>query len=780
MSCQRKYFRRLLVGFLSIGILSFLWPVDSEIASSRSVDTVNITDKDGVTLRLASPDGIGINADIEQLPPFVIQALIATEDKRFHSHFGIDPLAIVESMRINVSRGEVVRGASTISMQVARSLLRSQNRGWFSKIRETHLAVRLEVWFSKPQILSLWLSRVPFGNQTFGIDAASQYYFGKAARNLALDEAALLVGLPQGPSRLNPLRYPDRALTRRSTVLAAMVEQGYLDSAEASFANDLPIRLNPTAQNFYAPHLSERVMEESMTLGIAPVEIRTTIDGTLQRAIEAYAKQHVESLKGRNVGTISAIVLDNFTGHVLAYLGSADYFDFEALGMNDGIKMRRQPGSALKPFLYGYAMQSAGYTTSTILQDTPLQIVSESGAFSPDNYDKKFHGAVSLRRALACSYNVPAVRVAQDLGVHTFWHVLRGLQFTSLKEIPDRYGVGLALGNGEVQLWELARAYSSLARGGSIIEPTTIKWVSSASADTLRFDKAQISSTWMTPATTYLISDILSDNEARAPAFGRNGPLEFSFPVAVKTGTSKDYRDNWAIGYTTQHTVAVWAGNFDGEPMQQVSGVTGAGQLLQSIFLQLGSGGPFIAPAKIEMRHVCSASGMRPHGYCPTIELRPFELASEPEPFCDTHEFARKTPSQLAGGSLLEKGLRNHAAQLIPAHVQSDDQFLRIEYPQNGTRFFIDPVLRPAYQATRLAAQTEFDPDSLRWTVNGAPTRLAGKSPFWQLSKGEHTITVTANDGGRGVYRDSVVVRVISPDDNGEQRTTSTPSPHIP
>ncbi len=759
---NKKKLAGFVIGFLLL--LSLVWPVPRGIIEAESTRTTTVWGSNGATLREFQSDGRGEPIHLEQLPPFIAQALVATEDRRFFKHVGVDPFALLESARLNLQHGEIRRGGSTITMQVARSIRQSRTRGFIDKLLESHLAVRLEMYFSKEELLGLWLSRVSFGNQTFGLEAASEFYYSKSARDLTLDEAALLIGLPQRPSHLNPLRYPDHALARRQVVLNSMLESGFLDNTTHSRASLLPARLNPSQAEFLAPHLAERLVSQDFASARPLQGVQSTINKRLQRAVEGYAREHVEALGDLGVGNISAIVIDNLTGEVLAYLGSADYWNQESEGMNDGVTMLRQPGSTLKPFLYGYAIQHDGFSTATILQDTPLQIVGISGAFSPENYDKKYHGPVSVRRALACSYNVPAVRVAQEIGVGNFWHALRNVGFESLTRSPDKYGVGLALGNGEVRLQDLARAYTALARGGTSVDPVFYKNYVTTSGDTVHAPQATIRKTWITPETAFAITDILADAEARAPAFGRGGPLELPFPVAVKTGTSKDYRDNWAVGYTPLHTVAVWAGNFDGSPMRQVSGVAGAGQLLHAIFLELGTGGRFIAPAGVEYRHVCSDSGLKPHSFCPTVERRPFARKSPEQSVCNTH---RRLAGPYKKNPLVERvtpkefqaWLRDAGASV----VYSDSTLsVRIDQPTSGSRYYIDPVLRPEFQQARLRATVTSTPDSIAWFKDG--TRLHGMDldGFWTLESGSHKFTLVGYKDGIRYDSEPVLIHVHS------------------
>lgn len=776
--------------FLVVGLLSVAWPPAAQLLVEQAVVSIQVTDASGTLLREARRDGRSHPVPLDQVHPAAIAALIATEDRHFYRHPGINPLALGRALWANMRAGEVVSGGSTITMQVARALRQRKQRGLGDKLNEMHLALRLELWLTKAEILALWLNRVPFGNRTLGIEAAAQRYFGKSAQDLTQAEATFLIGLPQSPSRYDPFRHPERARARQQRVLAALVATDLLSPAEAAHLGALPLALRAPDPAFQAPHLVDFLLtstQESTPLA----EIRTTLDASLQQAVASLAQGHLRWLEAEGVGQAAAVVVENATGAVRAYLGSADYWDARSGGQNDGVRMLRQPGSALKPFTYARALQSGHFTTASVLPDIETPFPEGGGAFAPQNYDQRYHGPVPLRTALACSYNVPAVYVARAIGPTHLLQTLHDAGFSSLTRPAAHYGLGLTLGNGEVQLLELARAYAGLARGGSLPPLHTTQWHRTASGDTLHLPRSLPVDMGLTPQTTYLITDILRDPEAREPAFGRGGPLELPFPAATKTGTSKDYRDNWAIGYTPAHTVAVWVGNFDGEPMKWVSGVTGAGTLMKAILLELGSGGPFHQPPGLERTTICPASGLLPNAHCPDPRPELFLTGTAPTDTGDVHQLiaidtrtgqraSTDTPPEAIDersyrvyppryhGWMQENGLPIPPPLLTPTVPTSAaiafSARLHVQYPEDGSIFQIDPILRPPFQRLHFRGAAEDGLADIRWWLDDQPLPGDLHATAWQLAVGSHTLELRATDGmGQPLRSSPITFQVVAP-----------------
>ncbi len=789
-----------------LGLLSLAGPLPASIDVPPAV-SLQVTDRTGQPLRTARPDGRSQPVALDAIAPAAIDALLATEDQRFRWHPGIDPLALARAAWTDLRHGAIISGGSTITMQVARLLRNERHRGWIDKLLEMHLALRLELRRSKNEILALWLNRVSFGNRARGIEAAAQLYFGKPARDLTTAEAAYLIGLPQSPSRYNPFRHPDRAKARQQRVLRAMEAAGHLTADEHRRLAALSLDLQPPEPTFRAPHFTRRIARSAsqrspliaqranVSTSNAIIEVRTTLDLDLQRTVASIVHGHITQLADRSVTNAAAVVLDNRTGSILAYVGSADFWDARAGGQNDGVRMLRQPGSALKPFTYAAALSTRRTTPASILADIPMQVLEAGGAFAPENYDHRYHGPVPLREALASSYNVPAVRVARTLGPERLLQTLNEAGFASLDQSAAHYGVGLTLGNGEVQLIELARAYAGLARGGSLPPLRAERWRVTASGDTLRVPPLQASRpNGLSPPVAYLITDILQDPEARAPAFGRGSSLELPFPAAVKTGTSKDYRDNWTVGYTPRHTVAVWTGNFDGSPMRWVSGVSGAGPIFQSILRVLGPGGDFERPAGIETATICPASGQRPGVHCPAPRQETFLAGTVPTDTCTVHRRVRidtrsglrpaaETPDRFVQEKLFtvhperfHPWMRAHNVPLPPpvthaaataAQSSSDTEAiptdrLQIQYPDDGTTYRLDPVLRADHQQIHLRGTAASGLRDVHWTVDGTRLDADYRDATWRLQPGTHTLTLRAlHADGRPVQSRPVRVRVV-------------------
>ncbi len=790
-----------LVFVLVCCCLGFLfWPISDALLSEQPVTSTNVVDRDGRLLRTVRTNGQGIPVQSTEIDPFVFKAVVAIEDRYFYRHPGINPVSILQSVVENFRAGEVVRGGSTLTMQVARTLRGNQPRTVYQKVREAMLAVRLEAQHSKEQILLLWLNRVYFGNQIYGIEAAAQRYFGKPAIDLNKAEASFLVGLPQRPNAFNPYSHVEAAQARQQLVLQAMLETDVLSQEEYATLSALPIAVIPPEHTFKAPHFVNYILQQhaaETTWPQMPATIRTTLHLPLQEEVEALTRAHLKRLGNDRATNAAALVIDNSNGHVLAYVGSADFWNAHIEGQNDGVRMHRQPGSALKPFTYALALDSGNYTTASILPDIAIHIPEAGGAFSPMNYDKKFHGPVPFRTALASSYNVPAVRLLREQGTEALLDLLRKAGVTSLTKGADHYGVGLTLGNGEVQLFELAAAYAMLANNGQLRPLQTMLSTINPDGRTQHSVGDTMQSAVLSHETAFLITDILQDPQAREPAFGRYGPLEMTFPAAVKTGTSKDYRDNWAIGYTPKHTVAIWVGNFDGAPMRRVSGVSGAGPLYHAIMETLGSGGSFAVPEELQTATICPLSGHKPGKNCPGVRkayFLPQTLASDT---CTVHQMwnidtrsgfvaQSDTPAKFVKPTLFTvypplydawamangiakpqhpqpaQNASRPAAMRQAYAVQEASTKLQILYPKAGMIFQMDPVLKAGFQQIRLQGTAHTQVTNAQWWIDELPVSGPIQSAFWQLAPGHHTIELRAQDQqGRTIASAPVSIRVL-------------------
>jgi penicillin-binding protein 1C len=493
---------------------------------------------------------------LDEVSPAIVRAVVASEDRRFCEHRGIDIRALAAAA-LDAARGRHARGASTITMQVAGMLDPSLGRAGGrrtlgQKIAQIEAALALERRWSKNQILEAYLNMVTWRGELEGVNAATRVMFARAPHGVTAGEAIVMTALLRAPNARRD------AVARRADALAMVLGAGAPDPSDIAAAiDDVYATPHPRFERAtLAPHVAERLLTNDAATA------RCTLDAGLQRFTTETLKRHVLEVRERGVDDGAVLVVDNATGEVWAYVGSAG--DVSGAPWVDGVRAMRQPGSALKPFLYGLAVDRRILTAASLVEDTPLELPEERGLYRPTDYDHQFRGLVSMRTALASSLNLPAVRTAELVGVDSFTEKLRELGFTSVVEAGDFYGAALALGSADVTLWDLTAAYRTLANAG-VASPLTL---TSASATTPR----RIYST----DAAFVISDILADRSSRSETFGLENSLATRYWSAVKTGTSKDMRDNWCVGFTDRFTVGVWVGNVTGAPMRDVTGVTGA------------------------------------------------------------------------------------------------------------------------------------------------------------------------------------------------------------
>ncbi|MBO4675756.1 MAG: penicillin-binding protein 1C [Elusimicrobiaceae bacterium] len=687
--------RTLLTGVLLC--FSFLaWGGENAFQPSRQ-----FYDRHGVMLRglLSSRKTHAIDVALQDISPWLVAAAVAAEDKRFFAHSGVDSAAVLRALWQNTKEGSVVSGASTITQQLVRTLEPRPKNLW-GKITEAGQALLTERNQTKEEILEQYFNRVELGNLTQGVEAASRFYFNRSSGMLSPSQAAFLVGLIKSPTYYNPLKHFTRALQRRDYVLKRMHEEGMIDEELYQLALAEKITLEKSSRPFEAPHFLTFILPFLPTQGTV---IYTTLDQELQNFVQTAVKTQIDRLTQENVTNAAVVVIDNLSGGILAYVGSADFRDKKNQGQVDGVRALRQPGSALKPFVYGLGFETGKLTPSTLLEDNDTFF---DDGFHPRNYDETFHGWVSVRNALGNSYNIPAVKAAEKIGVENLLAWLHKAGLSSLDKSADFYGLGLALGNGEVRLLELANVYASLARLG--------EW------KPLRL--AQQPSVFMpghpvrllSPQTAYLITDILKDNQARTEAFGLNSPLSLPFEFAAKTGTSKDYKDNWAIGYTTRWTIGVWVGNFNATPMQKVSGITGAGPILHEIALFMQKkypSDPFETPSNVVRRSVCTDSGLLAGKTCTHRREEVFHAAYVPA-VCDG----------------------NHHDSAVQ---------MRIVSPLQGDIYKIDPSTIRASQ--RLKIEAACSSTQCAWQLNGKKLSQTACRFFWPLAAGKYNLSVSCN-----------------------------------
>ncbi|MGI8588547.1 MAG: penicillin-binding protein 1C [Chloroflexia bacterium] len=624
----------LLLAVLYAWLFGDLPSVDS-LAAHGPFESSRILDRNGRLLYdLVDPQtGQRTMLPFEALPLALRQATVSTEDDNFYRHPGLDAGGLLRALWTDLRGGQA--GGSTITQQLARTVLLSpaeaQEHSLRRKVREAALAYQLEGRYSKDEILALYLNTVYYGNMAYGVEAASQAYFGKPARDLDLSEAALLAGLPQSPSRYNPLTDPAAATARRREVLDGMVKHAYLTSAEADTAAAEPLRFATGRYPISAPHFSMYVRDllearfgtERVYRGGLRVE--TTLDADMQSTAEDILRRRLAGLADKHITNGAIVVLDARTGAIRTMVGSADYFNPAIDGQVNLALAPRQPGSSIKPLTYAAAL-SGDWTAATVLPDTPASYPDGNGqTYVPTNYDHQFHGPQRLRQALANSYNVPAVYTLQHVGVYGLVQLGRAAGLTTWDE-SRRFGLALTLGGGEVRLLDLAGVYAAFADAGRARTPYAISRVTDSNG-TVLYDAAT-DPTLATGAPLFgphsaeiawIISDILSDNDARMPEFGANSPLLLDRRAAAKTGTTGDWRDNWTAGFTPDYVTAVWVGNSDNSPMQNSTGVTGAAPIWHDVMQTIHLGLPerwFPQPPGVQQVEVCAKSGLLPGPAC--------------------------------------------------------------------------------------------------------------------------------------------------------------------
>ncbi len=635
---RRRFVCLIVVAALPlVGTLIFVAaPVPESLFMDAPRAAVRFTDRRGglLTERRTGAAQRRAVLPVGPIPPQVRAAFIAAEDTRFAAHPGVDSLAVARAAWANLRAHRVVSGASTITQQLARLLVPRQ-RTLFGKVREALWAVRLTLHEPRERILREYLNRVPLGANVAGVEAAAEAYFARPAERLSLGQAALLAGIVRAPARFDPWRHPEAARHRMDEVLSRMAAESAFDRAACDAARSTPLDLVEASSAFSAPHLVAAVAAQLPDAAI----VETTLDPALQADVEVIAQSELRALAERDVTQAAVLVVDNATGEVLAYTGSADFFDERHAGQNDGVRAHRQPGSALKPFVYGLALAN-GLTPATILPDLPQHFATPAGDYSPQNYDRRVHGPVRLRAALANSYNVPAVGLVERLGVGRALAVLRDAGFESLAAPADDYGVGVVLGNGDVTLRELTRAYRGLANGGVVGPLTEVRRAWDARRNTLEIPPEMEARRFLPADTVMLLTDLLSDEAARAPAFGIDNALRLPFPTAVKTGTSRAWVDNWTVGFTHERTVGVWVGNFSGAPMQRVSGITGAGPIFQRVMRRAMRGiapAPLVDRARFAHARICPLSGQLATNSCPGALDEVFLPGTTPHDMCAMH-----------------------------------------------------------------------------------------------------------------------------------------------
>ncbi|HQE93355.1 MAG TPA: PBP1A family penicillin-binding protein [Anaerolineae bacterium] len=778
-------------GILTRWLLADL-PEPDDLRAYTTAPSSKIYDRHGQLLFEMPPPYTGSHTPVTlaDIPPSLIWATIATEDATFYDNPGMDAKGILRSVWINVRGGEVVAGGSTITQQVVRTVMFSADeraeRTLRRKLRELLLAIRLTRRYTKDEILNLYLNETYYGNMAYGVEAAAQAYFGKHARDLDLAESALLAGLPQAPALYNPLENLEAAQERQTVVLNLMVKHGYIDADTAQLAKKEQLDFAAASFPIRAPHFVMLVRHQlERELGLARLEagglnVYTTLDVALTDTARDVIRHHLALLAvcqyeagcppgGRNVRNAALVALDPWTGEVVALVGSPDYFSVRIDGAVNGATALRQPGSSIKPLAYAAAFERGDITPATMMLDVRTAFVTREGEpYIPLNYDLTFRGPVRLREALASSYNLIAVEVLDTIGVETFTAMARRLGITTFDD-PDKFGLALALGGGEVRLLELTAAYAVFANGGYAVQPVVIQRVEEASGTVLWETTSGRGERVLDARVAYLITDILSDDQARIPTFGEGSVLNLTRPAAVKTGTTTQFRDNWTVGYTPDLVVGVWVGNADNETMKDVNGITGAAPIWHDVMEAALKGRPiqdFSRPEGLVDVEICALSGQLPGADCPHRVTETFIAGTEPTTTCTMHRRIDGTvytvlPPEAQGWA------REHHLPQPPAPSQQPAVLvssLRLTSPDVGTVYRIDPAQPRDTQKIVIAAEASGALAQVTLLLDGSPLAQFTAPPYthlWRLEPGAHTfmaVGVTAD--GDQVSSSDITVEV--------------------
>jgi 1A family penicillin-binding protein len=810
-----------LLSFIVFPIVALTLPSPDKIVRTQGFST-KVLDRNGEVLYDIYTNQKRTSVSLDQIPLYLRQATIAVEDKNFYKHQGFDPTGLFRAV-YNIVLYHKLQGGSTLTQQLVKNALLSPERTIFRKIKEFILAIQIEKKYTKDQILEMYLNEVPYGGTSFGVEAASETYFGKKVSDLNLIECAILAGLPQRPSTYSPYSSTPKAyIARTQEVLRRMREDGYITKDQETQARkELDnVTFQPLGASFKAPHFVQyvqKILEDRYGANVIEqggLKVTTTLDLKLQEKVQTIVAEEIAKVEKQKITNGGAVVLNPQTGEILAMVGSKNFNDPNYDGQVNVTVALRQPGSAFKPFTYVTAFKK-GFTASTLLMDVPTTFPGGIGQpdYQPVNYDGKYRGPLQVRYALANSINVAAVKMLAKVGIKDVLETAYDMGVTTLpptQETLNRVGLSLTLGGGEVRLLELTDAYSAFMNGGYRIDPVAILKVEDSNGKVLEENKPDKGKRVLSPEQAFLIESILSDNNARKDVFGTNSLLNIpGRTVMVKTGTTNDKRDNWTIGGNAQGIVGVWVGNNDNSPMLNVaSGVSGASPIWRRSLMEVLAGKadvPFEIPSGIVSAAVDAVSGYRAHDGFPS-RSEYFIKGTEPDE--DTVHVKLKvcktdgklaTPSDISAGNYDEKeffifkeedptagpGQPNRWQEGILSwlNTQSD---LRYHPPTDycGTANpvnveFINPTDQtsnlPNSFTVKVKADSTADIVQIELEVDGTKVRTFTGPPFEHpvnLTNGVHVLRAKARDSN-GKESD----RIITIGVNVPWNTTPSPTP---
>ncbi len=798
-----RFFVALLLVLLLLSASGFyLWilkdlPDVNQLTEKTQQPSVRIVDRQGRLLYevLSEESARHTSLSLADIPLILQQAVVATEDRYFYQNPGVDWRGMLRALWINLRGGEALAGGSTITQQVARNLLLTPEerteRSIQRKLRESLLAWQITRRYSKDEVLALYLNQTYFGNLAYGVEAAAQTYFGKSVGQLDLAECALLAGLPQAPATYDPYTHPEAAKARQKIVLELMEKGGFINAEQRQQAAGEPLIFNSQPYPMEAPHFVLWVRAQLDAL-IPAQELRqaggwtvqTTLDLDRQRIAEKAVRDQLKRLReqttdpfGHNVNNAALVALDPHSGAILAMVGSPDYNDGEHAGAVNMALMARQPGSALKPLIYAALFDPTRpqpWTPATMILDVTTHFTTHEGkSYTPANYDGLEHGPVLVREALASSLNVPAVIALDQLGLAELAAFAAKLGITTLGD-PNQADLSIALGGGEVTLLELTTAYGAFANGGYRVQPFAIQSIRNAQGE-VRYDHpSPAPQRVLDERVTWLISDILKDDNARMLGFGRNSMLKLDRPAAVKTGTTTNFHDNWTVGYTPSLVVGVWAGNANHEAMHNVSGLSGAAPIWAQAMRAMLAGTSeeeFQKPDGLVQVEVCALSGLLPTPACPNHKLEWFIEGTQPTQLDNLYRLVEldTASGQLADNTTPAERRRqlltlnlppqahpwarrqklllwdDLAASVVEPAEQRTDA-LQILFPPTNSVFHLVDSLPAATQRIHLQAAGVVGLRQVTFWMDGVQVGQLNGPPYdcwWQLISGRHQLWVT-------------------------------------
>ena len=798
---NRNSIAKISVLTFLVGVLALTgWAVYPVLRPASALPSTKVLDRNGGLLyEVTRPEGgVRTTVTLDKMPISLKQATVAAEDARFYKHAGVDWLATGRAVWQLVTRQEVVSGASTLEQQTVKNLyFVDRSRSPLQKVREILAAQSWSLTHTKEQTLEIYLNTVPLGNNSFGVAAAAKTYFHKDVSDLTVAESAILSGMLSAPSNSDPYRHWNNAKKRQTYVLDRMLAQGFIDKNQYAEAMVQDVQTFAPRHAIKAPHFVMYVLDQLETeypdIRNGGYTIKTTLDPDLQTATADTVARRLAKIADQKVTNGAVVAMDPQTGEILAYVGSNGYFDDAIQGQVDMVQAKRQAGSALKPFMYFDAFRQ-GLSPATVIADLPVRFETAEGKpYYPRNYSYKYYGPVTIRETLGSSLNIPAVKVLDKIGLSSFFATLQrfGVEFP---EQPEHYGLGVVLGGGEVTLSDVTAAYAKMSLMAKSVDPIYVLEIKDADGRIVQTAKPAVHQSLFTDQgkaerAAYLVTDVLTDKAARSKSFGEANLLDVGQPVAAKTGTTRDFHDNWAFGYTPNFVLGVWVGNANGAPMQGVSGITGAVPIWHDIMrMRIENQGDIVwkQPDGLVMRRVCVTSGLLVNDTCPKTRDELFIAGNEPTKQDDwyvgfdidantglvatdkcrgnvIHKTFLQPPTEYASWLTAAKHELPPTRDCEGREVAVDSRSrqlgagegLKIISPLDGDTFEHDYMIDPANQRVPfIAGGTPTDNGSpitnhtvpYHWTLNGQTLESSDPTYLWDPQPGSYTLKLQGSN----------------------------------